>query len=111
VRIKDTEPLENLKELVEGNIVEFIFTEDHGIEANTEIVEAIKSWNPQTLNAKYVNIEESMSQEDMADEDIDIKDHLDILNEYYDYSELPEHIDVKMLKKMAEKIYEETING
>jgi DNA repair exonuclease SbcCD nuclease subunit len=111
VRIKDTDDPADVAGLVPDSIVEFVFTKDWGIEKNLEIIERVKSWSPHTLIPKYVNIEESMSQEDIAEEDIELKDHLEILLEYYDYSEQPEHIDVKMLKQMAKKIYEETVNG
>lgn len=109
VRIKDTDVW--TEEIVYGNIVEFIFTQDYGINKNIEIVERVKSCSPLTLRVKYVNINEAMSQEDIAEEDIDIKDHLEILQEYYEYSEQPEHINLKVLKKMAEKIYKETVDG
>jgi hypothetical protein len=111
-RIKDTEPWDILKpSFIEGNIVELIFTKDHGIEGNIEIVENVKKLNPLTLIAKYVSIDESMSQEDMVDEDIEIKDHLGILQEYFEYSEQPEHINSTMLSKIAEAVYKETVNG
>ncbi len=109
-RIKDTDDPKEVAGLVPGNIVELIFTEDHGINGNLEIIERVKGWQPLTLAPKYVNINESMSQEDIKEEDIEIKDHLGILQEYFDQSEQPEHIKPLMLAKMAEAIYKETIN-
>jgi DNA repair exonuclease SbcCD nuclease subunit len=112
IRVRDTDQFDEMKpSYIKGNIVELIFTEDHGIEGNIAIVEQVKNMEPMTLNAKYVSIDDSMSQEDIVEEDIEIHDHLDMLREYYNYSEQPEHIDIKMLNKMTETIYKEIIDG
>ena len=108
VRVKTTDDIASNK--IKGNIVELIFTEDYGINKNIEIIENYKKHDPLTLTPKYVNISESMSDEVMAEEDIEIKDHLGILFEYLEQSELPEHMNLDMIKKVAENIYKETVN-
>jgi len=111
IRIKDTDNPEDVAGSVPNNIVELIFTKDHGITGNLEIVERVKSWSPLTLIPKYVNINGSMSKDSMIKEDIEIKDHLGILHEYHDQNELPGHINPIMLNKIVESIYKETLDG
>jgi DNA repair exonuclease SbcCD nuclease subunit len=95
---------------LEGNIVELIFTKDLGINGNIAAIQMAKDCDPLTLTPKYVNINTSMSKEDIVADELEVKDHLGILNEYLDGAKLPDNINTSVLKKVAESIYKETIN-
>ncbi len=107
IRVKDSDDV--VTDQIQGNIVELIFTQDHGISENISIIERFKNARPLTLIPKYVKIDESMSEDDI-DLEVDVKDHLGILLDYFEQSEQPEHINMMMINKVAEKIYKETVS-
>ncbi len=108
IRVKDTDDVSNCD--IKGNIVELIFTRDHGINDNITIIENFKRANPLTLTPKYVKIEESMSDEDING-DIEIKDTLGILLDYLESCDLPDHINPLVLGKIGESVYKETVDN
>ena len=114
IRVKDTDNPEKIASLVPNNIVELIFTKDYGLNGNIELVERVKNLNPLTLMPKYVMMKEIMSHNDNSEQreqEVEVKDHLGLLQEYYGCSELPEYINVSVLNEITKKIYEEVTNG
>lgn len=89
---------------VEGHIVRLTFTQDYGIDGNKEIIERFRKMNPQSLRIKYAKVDDGMTEEDISEETMKMS-KLDILNKFYDMSDIPENIQIPMLKKLTAGIY------
>jgi DNA repair exonuclease SbcCD nuclease subunit len=103
-----TDDYEFTEESIKGNNVRLIFTEDHGIDGNTRIIHDIQSFNPNILDIRYNNLSSTMTEDDI-EVDISVLSKIDILHEYHKKADRPESIKLGILRKITEKIYEETI--
>jgi len=106
VKLKDIEDISNID--IKGNNIEIIFTKDHGIDKNTEIINNVYLKNPNTLKVQYYNLNETMTS-DKIKEDVSIKSKLDILFDFYSKSDLPDNIKSDMLKNIVKSLYKEVI--
>ena len=97
-----------LEENIKGNNIRLIFTKDHGIDGNTKIIHDIQSFNPNMIDIRYNNLSNTMTDEDI-DIDISVLSKIDILHEYHKKADIPESIKLSVLRKITEKVYEETI--
>ena len=95
---------------IEGHIVRLAFTESHGIDGDKAIIEKFRTLNPYSLSINYANISDSMTEETIS-EVVMMKEKIDILFDFYDKSELPESIDLTILKKITKSIYKEIKDG
>jgi len=103
--IEDT--YEYTKDEIEGNNVKLIFTNDYGVERNTQIIRNIQVYNPNNLSIVYHNVSNTMADGD--DMDVELMSKIDILHDYHKKSELPDGISQVILKKLTNKVYKETI--
>ena len=107
-----TDKLECLDD-IEGNIVRLVFQEDYGVDGNKDIISKVRELKPFSLVVKYTNSKVIEYEEDIDDESFN-KTKLDILLEFFDKAEIPNHVNVNLLKKMTEQVfemYEEEQNG
>jgi len=104
VIIKDTVNINDID--IKGNNIKLIFTRDHGIEKNSEIVNSILTKDPNKLNVDYFNIDTTV---DDVDGDVSILSKIDILYDYYNKTNIPEHLNKLALVKLTNKIYKKTI--
>ena len=100
---KDTDEIKND---IKGNNVKLIFTKDHGIDMNTQIIHNIDSHQPNSLKIDYFNLSATMTDE-VIDGNIEIMSKLDIMFDFYDKAELPDGIVLAILKKMTKNMYNE----
>jgi len=94
---------------IEGNIVRLVFTEDHGIDGNKEIIQRYKGLNPHSLRIKYARVDDTMTDEEIH-ESVSIKSKIDVLHDFYDKSDLPDNINPILLKRVSESIYKEMLD-
>lgn len=94
---------------ISGQIVKLVFTDNYGIDGNKEIIDRFRSMGPLSLNIVYVNSSEGMS-EDTVSHEVVVKDKIDILYEFFDKSDIPEGINIDVLKKISSSIYKEIKN-
>ncbi len=102
--IKDTDDI-SISDITNNNI-KLVFTKDHGIDKNTEIIRDISIHNPNDLKIDYYNLNTGMTDDDI-DIDIEIKTKLEILFDFYDKSDLPDGIKCDILYKVTRNLYNE----
>ena len=93
---------------VEDNIIKLVFTEDYGIDKNRDIINRYMDMKPYSLIVRYSNFQNIECSEEV-DEDSFNKSKLDILTEYYEKVELPESVDLELLKAVTGQVYEKYI--
>jgi DNA repair exonuclease SbcCD nuclease subunit len=91
---------------IEGHIVRLVFTEDHGIEGNKDIIEKFRSMNPYSLRVKYARVDEGMTNDSITEE-ISVKNKENILLDFYNKSTLPDGINMVLLNKITKSLYKE----
>ena len=91
---------------IKGNIVKLIFTEDYGTVKNQQIIDEVYSHEPFRVKPDFsmVKIE---GTEDTQEATIGLLDHGEILREYVEKSEFPEHLKKKTILSMIEKLKEQ----
>jgi len=99
---------EFVSEKIANNIVKLVYTEDYGRNENTKILERLQSFSPAYL---YVDFSKSMDfdvnrVEEIVD-DKQVKDNMTIFFEFIDLVAVPEHLNMKMLKKLIGRFVEE----
>jgi DNA repair exonuclease SbcCD nuclease subunit len=97
-----TEDLKDQKSLIKGNFIKLIFSKNYGAEKNISIVEEVESLDPLKLITDASNIEE-LNENVELDED-DIKDTDNLLMDYLNRQELPEHIKRETLYQFINKL-------
>lgn len=96
------------RELIEGNIVELLYTKDYGSLGNVRRMEYIQSLNPMRLTTNFTNV--SICQMDPQKQDqveIITKSNRDILKEYIDTIHVPKHIRKAVLNGIVDKLLKE----
>lgn len=91
------------KQLVEGNVVRLIYTQDYGNVRNQQIMDNLYNANPVSVKVHYQISEE---EEIVQDEEFDVNDNSMLVREYIDKSELPEHMNKEVLKKVVNQLEE-----
>lgn len=91
---------------IRGHIVRLLFTEDHGIDGNKEIINKFRAMEPLSLRTKFAKLDDDMTEETISEETLNM-DRVGIIHNFFDKSDIPENINIDLLKKMTEKIYKE----
>jgi DNA repair exonuclease SbcCD nuclease subunit len=94
------------REKIEGNVVKLIYKEELSLQEDAQLVNLIKSYEPLSLVTDFSNINcsnEEITQEENV-ENFDVKNNEELLFEYIDKIETPNHIKKPTLKKMISNI-------
>lgn len=90
------------KHEVDGNVIRLMFLKDFGEAKNQSIVDDVISKNPLQLHVDF-KMAKSDDNEIEQNKDIGIIDHDEVIKNYIDNYEIPEHISKKILTKMILK--------
>ena len=104
VIIKDDVDLSTVD--IKGNNIKVVFTNDYGIERNSQIINNVWNKEPNRVQVDYFNI--NMDTVDDCD-DISVMSKIEILYDYFDNTEPPAHIDRKILDKHTNILYKNVI--
>ena len=95
------------KEL-EGNIVRLIFEKDYGSVENNKIIEKIQKCNPLRFYTDFSKITNEVKTEEEKEHQVQtLKSNKEILFDFIDIADNPEHIDVKKMKLIIDNLVEE----
>jgi len=92
------------EEQVKGNFVKLLFQKDYGHINNQKIVDGVLSKKPISLIPDFSQANFMGTEERQESEDLKIMDHNDIVREYVDKLELPDHIKKQTLIGFMEKL-------
>jgi len=107
IRVKDVDEVN--PDVITGSIVELYFTKDHGIDENKVIVDKWSDCKPFKLIVKYLNTNTTFTDESI-DDDISMKDALELLIEYFGKAELTEGLSHNMIDAVIRKLYKEVVD-
>ena len=89
----------------EGQIVKVIFEEDFGTEVNNQIIQQVQATNPHQMFTEY-KFTTGLSEESIA-EDISLLGPNEIHRDYIEKSDIPPHLDKRLLLGIMDQMYEE----
>lgn len=107
ILVKDTDDI-NINDIT-GNNVKLIFTDDYGIDKNSEIINKIKDMNPASFSYTRFGIQETFTEDELSESDEDLMDNIEILISFISKSDLPEGIKQPILLKLVDKISKEIV--
>ena len=90
---------------IKGNNIKLIFTNDYGIERNSQIVNDIWLKEPNDVKVDYFNID----MESLEGDDVSVLSKIEILYDYFDHTDIPEHINREILDDLTNGVYKKTI--
>lgn len=93
-----------IRKNIEGHFVKVIFTRDYGKIQNNRIIENIQLYKPLQLHTDFTKIQSGTTKEKYVEDDIKLKNKNEIMNDYINMSNLPDHIKKLTLKKVIEKL-------
>lgn len=95
-------------EMVEGNIVKIVFTEEMSSNNTTSLLERIQLAKPMQLftDFKGVNFKIENSEEETEIVEVKLKSNMEIFNDYLDKIEIPSHINKTILKKIVQSLHD-----
>lgn len=91
------------REEIKGNFVKLLFQKDYGHIKNQKIVDDISNMMPLSLQTDYSQIS-FMGTKDKKTEDIKIIDQVNIIKEYVEKTDFPEHIKKSTLLNFMDKL-------
>ena len=91
----------------EGQVVKIIFNEDYGTTINNQIISDVQSTNPLQTFTEY-RFSGGMT-ESMVTEDVSLMEPLEIHKDFVFHSEIPKHLNVKVLDKILDQLYDEVL--
>lgn len=106
--INDTDINDIDKELITGNNIKVLFTNDYGVEKNTLLSDKIRDMMPVSLKIIPMTISDTFTKEKI--DNVSLKNSIDVLRDYIDRSELPDGVNRDMINTIIDEIYGE-ING
>lgn len=92
----------------DNKIVKIVFNQDFGISKNTEIIDRISDMNPFQVFVKY-SFSPSLTNDDV-DEEVKLQGPKDIHFDYIQKSDIPTHLNVKVVERVLSSLYEEMEN-
>jgi len=92
--------------VVRGNIVKLTYTQDFGNNGNARILEMVQSFNPVQLYTDFSKMVEQTEGPEMVVDNVEMKSSKEILFEYLDKRNLPDHLTARMMKKVMENLME-----
>lgn len=94
-------------DIVTGNIVKLIFTEDYGTVKNQQIIDEVWAHEPFRVKPDFSMVKIECTEETQDASTIGLLDHNEIMREYIEKSEFPAHLKKKTIISMIEKLKEE----
>ena len=89
----------------EGQVVRIIFHEDYGTTVNNQIITEVQKTDPYQIFTEY-RFSKGMTQ-DVVTDDIQLLGPLQVHKDFLFHSEQPKHLNVKVIEKITEQLYEE----
>lgn len=102
VKIYSNERLERKR--IEGNFVKLIYNRDYGKIQNNRIIENIQLLRPLQLHTDFTKMQGGTTQEKYTEDDIKLKNKAEIMSDYINKSEIPEHIKKGTLKHIIDRL-------
>jgi DNA repair exonuclease SbcCD nuclease subunit len=94
------------KSKIPGNFIKLVFERDYGITKNNEFIEKVEALSPLLLVTDTSRIREDSSVEVLNEEVMSSNE--EILFDYLEKQEIPEHLDKKILIKFVDKMLKES---
>ena len=92
------------KDRITGNIVKLVYVSEISSEESDKLIADIQANNPLILNTEFKNVS-SLGEDIFRDEiEVELKDNMQIFNQYIDNIKLPEHIQIDKLKSLLNTI-------
>ena len=91
----------------EGQVVKIIFNEDYGTTVNNQIISDVQATNPLQTFTEY-RFSGGMT-ETMVTEEVSLLEPLEIHKDFVFHSEIPKHLNVKVLDKILDQLYDEVL--
>lgn len=92
------------EEEVKGNFIKLLFQKDYGHIKNQKIVDEVSNMKPLSLQTDYSQVDFMGTEEKQSSETLEIMDHGDIIKEYIEKIEIPEHMQKQTLLGFMEKL-------
>lgn len=89
----------------EGQVVKIIFNEDYGTTTNNQIISEVQQSKPLQTFTEY-KFSKGMTESTVTD-DVQLMGPLEIHKDFVFHSEVPQHLNVKVLDKILDQLYEE----
>ena len=89
----------------EGQIVKIIFDEDYGTTVNNQIITDVYATNPLQVFTEYKFTK--VVVDDNVEQTVELSGHVEIHKDFILKSELPNHLNKKVVEKIIDQIYEE----
>jgi DNA repair exonuclease SbcCD nuclease subunit len=89
-----------------GHVVKVIFAEDFGTTANNQIIADVQSTNPHQIFVEYA-FSQGMTTGTREEETVVLMDAKDVHQHFIDKSDVPTHLNKKVMAKIVEQMYGE----
>jgi DNA repair exonuclease SbcCD nuclease subunit len=86
-------------------IVKIVFDEDYGTTINNQIISDVYSTNPYQVFTEYKFTK--MTTGDTVDDDVKLSSPVEVHKDFVEKSEVPKHLNKKVVSKFLDQIYEE----
>lgn len=92
---------------IKGNIVRLIFEKDYGTVENNKIMERVQQCEPLRFNTDFSKLSNTVNTDEKENQIQTLKTNKEILFDFIDSGEHPEHIDIKKMKTIIDTLLEE----
>jgi DNA repair exonuclease SbcCD nuclease subunit len=93
---------------IKGNVIKLIFEKDYGSVENNKRIEHIQSFNPLRVSVDFSKLSNEITSVKMDENQIqNIKSNKEILFDFIEIGNHPDHIDIGKMKKIVDMLIEE----